>query len=119
MIRLLANENFPLTSVKILEKLGYDIKYIGIDNPGIPDTRVLNIAVSEQRTILTLDRDYGELIFKKSFRPQMRVIYLRLTDLKPEQPAKLLADLFKSDEIQFAGRLTVISEKTIRQRKYI
>jgi len=30
-MKLLANENFPLTSVKILEEAGYYIIYIGTD----------------------------------------------------------------------------------------
>ena len=43
-MRLLANENFPLTSVKILEKAGYDIIYVGLDFKGILDNEVIDIA---------------------------------------------------------------------------
>jgi hypothetical protein len=41
-MRLLANENFPLTSVKILEKAGYDIIYAGLDFKGIVDAFVMD-----------------------------------------------------------------------------
>lgn len=34
-MKLLANENIPLESVHLLRKLGYDIKAIGKDDPGI------------------------------------------------------------------------------------
>lgn len=117
-MKLLANENFPLTSVKILAKNGFDIKYIGTFSPGITDTEVMNLAITEKRTILTFDRDYGELIFKKSFRPEKGVIYLRWSEFQPSQPGEYLADLFNLNTLEFDKKLTVISENTIRQRKY-
>jgi len=44
-MRLLANENFPLTSVKILEKAGYDIIYAGLDFRRILDNEVIDISI--------------------------------------------------------------------------
>jgi predicted nuclease of predicted toxin-antitoxin system len=75
-MKLLANENFPLLSVKILENSGFDIKSIGQDYSGIFDSEVMEIAIKERRTILTFEHDYGELIFKKGYRPLNGVIYL-------------------------------------------
>ena len=77
MIKILANENFPLKSVRLMYDAGFDIKAIGIDNPGITDKQVMAIAINEQRTIITFDRDYGELIFKFGYKPETGVIYLR------------------------------------------
>ncbi len=116
---LLANENFPLTSVIVLESAGYNIKYIGKDFAGILDSEVMEIAINENRTILTFDRDYGELIFKKGYKPLKGVIYLRWDDFQPNEPGEYLIELFKSEEINFDGMLTVISENNIRQKKYL
>lgn len=58
-MNLLANENFPLTSVNILRKAGFDIKAIGVECSGIMDKEVINFANEEERTILTFDSDYG------------------------------------------------------------
>ncbi|MFM7766127.1 MAG: DUF5615 family PIN-like protein, partial [Sphingomonadales bacterium] len=46
-----------------LKGKGYDIISIGMDNPSIKDSEVMTIAINEGRTIVTFDRDYGELIF--------------------------------------------------------
>ena len=70
-MKLLANENFPLTSVKILKDSGFDIMYIGTGFSGILDPEVMQIAIDQKRTMLTFDRDYGELIFKKGFKTEM------------------------------------------------
>lgn len=61
-----------------LRRLGHDATRIGADHPGgLPDHRVLAIAVSEGRILITDDRDFGELVFRAN-RPHAGVIYLRL-----------------------------------------
>ena len=117
-MKLLANENFPLSSVKILLSAGYDIKIIGIECPGILDSEVMEIAIKEHRLILTFDRDYGELIFKKGYKPVAGVIYIRWESFQPESPGYYMIELLKMREIQFTNMLTVIGEKTIRQRSF-
>lgn len=117
-MKLLANENFPLSSVKVLNEAGFDITAIGFDLTGILDKEVMEIAINENRTILTFDRDYGELIFQHGYKPQAGIIYLRWEDYQPNEPGEYLVELFKSEDIKFESMLTVISENTIRQRKY-
>jgi predicted nuclease of predicted toxin-antitoxin system len=56
-MRLLANENFPYSSIKILKESGFDVIWIGADHSGIHDTDVLELADAENRTILTFDKD--------------------------------------------------------------
>jgi predicted nuclease of predicted toxin-antitoxin system len=73
-MKLLANENFPLSSVKILKDSGFDMICVGIDFSGILDSEVMQIAMDQKRTILTFDRDYGELIFKKGFKLRVKLI---------------------------------------------
>ncbi|MFW5699415.1 MAG: DUF5615 family PIN-like protein [Bacteroidota bacterium] len=118
MMRLLANENFPKSSIDILKNSGLDIISIGIDYVGIQDDEVMKIAIKEDRTIFTFDRDYGELIFKKGYKPAAGVIYLRWEDFQPEDPGNYLMLLFETRNINFRNSLTVITENSIRQRKY-
>jgi len=118
MIKLLANENFPLQSVRIFQNSGYDIKAIGLDNQGITDNEVMDIAINEHRTILTFDRDYGELIFRYGYKPKNGVIYLRWNNFTPDEPAIFLLDLFQNEALDFKKSLTVIDRNSIRQRKY-
>jgi len=117
-MKLLANENFPLTSVKIIGQSGFDIIYVGQDFAGYLDSEVMELAIQENRTIITFDRDYGELIFKLGYRPKAGVIYLRWDNFQPHEPGEYLIELFNSKDLQFENMLTVISENHIRQRKY-
>lgn len=117
-MKLLANENFPLASIKILEHAGYDIIAVGKDFAGILDSEVIELAMSEHRTIITFDRDYGELIFKRGYKPQAGVIYFRWDEFQPNEPGEYLKELFNSKDIHYEGMLTVIGLDHIRQRKY-
>lgn len=117
-MRLLANENFPLKSAHILRAGGFDISIVGVEHQGTTDREIMEIAIAEERTIITFDRHYGELIFRQGYRPASGVIYLRWRRFSPEDPGRYLAALLTSAEIDFSQALTVIDEDTIRQRRY-
>jgi predicted nuclease of predicted toxin-antitoxin system len=87
-MRFLANENIPFPSIKYLRKLNIDITSITEIRSGISDEEVMKIAIDDNRTIITLDSDYGELIFKYGFKPKEGVIYFRLLELEPEEVGK-------------------------------
>ncbi len=117
VIRLLANENFPLPSVNYLRGHGHDVLAIGTDYPGITDREIVELATREHRLILTFDRDYGELIFRHQMRPGAGVVYLRQFPHSPLEPGILVAKLLQSG-IPLASMLTVMNEDGIRQRQY-
>ncbi len=117
-MKLLANENIPLASVQYLRSYGVDITAVGQEFSGISDREVIQLAIEEQRTIITFDRDYGELIFRCGYRPPCGVIYLRWKTFSPDGPGKYLASIIQKSQIDFTYALTVIDEDSIRQRKY-
>ena len=53
-MRLLANENFPLASVRSLRAAGHDVAAIIEDTPGTTDAEVLAQAAREARIVLTI-----------------------------------------------------------------
>jgi predicted nuclease of predicted toxin-antitoxin system len=59
-MRFLANENFPLVSVRRLREAHHDVLSVGESMPGIKDEEVLALAALEGRVLLTFDRDYGK-----------------------------------------------------------
>jgi predicted nuclease of predicted toxin-antitoxin system len=61
-----------------LKAQGHDVTAIAQDYPhALPDSQVLEIAVKEQRVLITNDRDFGELIFREHL-PHSGVIYFKL-----------------------------------------
>ena len=83
---------------------------------GIQMREVINLANQESRLIITFDSDYGELIFKKNFKPTHGVVYLRWQSFQSEAPGIYLNQLFSESNLTFRNKLTVVSSDFIRQR---
>jgi predicted nuclease of predicted toxin-antitoxin system len=117
-MKFLANENFPLDSVKYLREKKFDVLAIGTDYQGISDEEIIRLAQDENRIILTFDRDYGELIFKYHLHPKAGIIYLRLNKYKSDEPGKLIENLIQFSGFDTTNKLTVYDGRLIRQRVY-
>jgi predicted nuclease of predicted toxin-antitoxin system len=102
-MRFLANENFPLPSVRLLQEKGYDIASTTEDSPGIEDTEVLARAADEQRVILTFDRDYGELVYRLRLLSPKGVIYLRFRPTRQNKFSIVIAEFI------LEGRIAICS----------
>ena len=118
MIKLLADENFPIASIEILENEKYDVLSISRSHSGISDIEIIKIANREQRLILTFDRDFGQLIFKDGLIPERGVFCFRLQQFQSSQPAQIVLDLLGKTDFEVAGFITVIEESFIRQKKF-
>ena len=118
MVKLLADENFPLASVEILEKEGYNILSISKSHWGSSDIEIIKLSNQEQRLILTFDRDFGQLIFKDGLIPAYGVFYFRLQKFSPTQPAQIVLDLLSKLDFEISGAITVIEDNFIRQKKF-
>jgi predicted nuclease of predicted toxin-antitoxin system len=68
-LKRLANENIPMASVSALREAGYDIVSMTEEAPGSSDEAGLLRAKMEDRVVITFDRDYGVLLFRKRLPP--------------------------------------------------
>jgi len=76
-MKFLLDENTSKLTAKFLTQLGHIVLRVKEINPGMEDHQVLELAVNERAIIITLDKDYGELIFKEG-KPHSGVLFLRL-----------------------------------------
>jgi predicted nuclease of predicted toxin-antitoxin system len=115
-MKFLADENFPRPAVRALREHGFEVAWTTEDSPGSADEDVLARCVTEKLTLLTLDKDFGELVFRRGLSAECGVILFR-TDA--ESPAKfteiaLAALQSRSDWI---GYFSVIGRDRIRMRR--
>jgi predicted nuclease of predicted toxin-antitoxin system len=62
----LANENFPRSSIRYLRELGFEVISASETFHMASDHRIVEIASAEGLVILTMDKDYGKIVFKDS-----------------------------------------------------
>ena len=112
-MRLLANENFPKEAVEALRRQGHDVKWVRTDCPGISDRQVLSLAQSENRLLLTFDKDFGELAFRAGLPATTGVILFRIP---PKFPAFIaqVAVAALDERTDWEGHFSVIEQDRIR-----
>lgn len=115
-MKFLANENFPLASVKKLRAEGFEVAAVIEDSPGAQDQQVLAQANDESRIVLTFDRDYGELIYRYKLPVPAGIIYLRFDPLTPQEPADYVLRVLAAQNIDLTDKFTVVRRDRIRQR---
>ena len=77
-MRFLADENIPAAAVAALIARGSDVVRVGAVAPGATDDEVLALAAREGRTLLTFDKDFGELARDSALPRTCGVILLRV-----------------------------------------
>jgi len=113
--RLLVNENFPRPAVRALRDEGVDVLAVAETMPGATDDAILAAARSQDRWLVTFDRDYGELVFKRRHPCPPAVLYLRQEPHPPGHPAALvLRALARPSDVD--GFFVVIRSAAVRRR---
>jgi predicted nuclease of predicted toxin-antitoxin system len=112
-VRILANENVALAAVQALRARGHDVAWVREDAPGTPDEAVLDRAQAEQRVLLTFDKDFGELAFRRGLPAACGVILLRIATPSPDHMAATLAKALDV-RADWEGHFSVIEDDRIR-----
>ncbi len=114
-LRLLLDENIGARTTQELRRSGFDVVSILESSLGAADHVVLKRAQKEKRIIITLDRDFGTLIFRDSKR-HVGVLFLRLKKENYENITSVIISVLRQHGEKLSGRFTVATEKTIRIR---
>jgi predicted nuclease of predicted toxin-antitoxin system len=87
-MRLLADENFPRPLVELL-RAQHDVLWARIDCAGWKDVALLNLAESEARILLTLDRDLWQIAVQRPFPlKQSGVVLFRVHPATPRSSSR-------------------------------
>src|SRR5437899_12426757 len=95
-MQFLANENLPLDVVEAVRKIGHDVTWIRTDAPGSKDRDILKRAVSEQRNLLTFDKDFGDLAFQFGLPASCGIVLFRLRAISSAALATLVLTALQS-----------------------
>ena len=76
-MRFLIDENAPMALVDLLQSRGHDAVSMAKIAPSDSDEMVLQRARDESRIIVTLDLDFGALIYRDAFAVPPGVVQLR------------------------------------------
>ncbi len=94
---------------------GYDAKLITEINPSMSDTEILLIAKNEHRMVITMDKDFGELVYHSS-KSHKGVLLLRLEDATGDEKVSVIQFILDNFENQIEGKFCVFKNGRFRIR---
>lgn len=113
-MRILADENFPSPIVESLRAEGHDVLWARTDLASTSDTGLLDLAESEARIVLTLDKDFWQIaVQRRSPLVQSGVVLFRAHPATPEKLAPL-ARTFGNADKTWVGHISIITEDGIQ-----
>jgi predicted nuclease of predicted toxin-antitoxin system len=116
-MRLLANENVPLGTVRLLRQAGHEVVSMSEEAPGLDDAAVLAQARGARQVVITFDRDYGELIYRDGLPSPAGVLYCRFRPRNPEDAAVRLLHVLGDPMLAITGSFVVIEREQVRVRR--
>lgn len=116
-LHFIADEGVEKKIVLELRK-HFDVSFITEAGRGSKDEAILNVALHQKRILITLDKDFGELVFRMG-KLHSGVILCRLQGLTIEQKCTLVEETILSYNVELINSFTVIHPKNIRIRKNI
>jgi len=93
-LKFIVDVGVSLKVEKWLQEIGCDIKAVRNINPKMTDNEILKIAASEKRMVITMDKDFGELVFN-SKRSHAGVLLLRLEDADSDEKLKIVKNIME------------------------
>lgn len=113
-MKWLVDECTGLTVGRWLREQGYDVYSVGEQSPGWPDWQVLAHAVSENRVVISNDKDFGELVYK-NYLSHCGVILMRLDDERIDNKINVLSRFLANfSEPITSQHFIVLTEKAMR-----
>lgn len=114
--KLLLDENIGYLAVLNLRKDGYDVASILEESPGATDQEVIRRARSEERIIVTLDKDFGVLVYRDSSK-HVGVLLLRIKKESAENISMIISKVLVRYGRKLKRKFTVATETRIRMRQ--
>ena len=115
-MRFLADENVDEAIVERLRNDGHVVLYVKEMAPSTSDDEVIRLAIENQAFVLTADKDFGDLVYRRGPRAS-GVILIRLSEVSRQDRPPIVAVAVKEHAEELARSFTVISPGAVRIRR--
>jgi|SRR3972149_8829733 len=99
-----------------LDKSGYDILSVRKINPRMGDSEIIDIAVKDNRIVVTMDKDFGELIYNLGLMHK-GILLLRTEDYNGDKKVRILSEILRYYSGELKENFCVFSKDRLRIRK--
>ena len=115
-LKLLIDVSVGKSVVSYLREHGHDVLSVQEIDPYASDASILAMAVDQSRIIVTMDKDFGELVYK-SGRRHKGVLLLRLEEQDRKTKVKITSQILEIHGEHLEGHFSVYQNGHLRIRK--
>lgn len=115
-MNLVADENIDRRIVERLRLDGHQVEWIVEISPSASDDDVLRLAASSKALLVTEDKDFGELVYRRGLS-HAGVLLIRLEGLGNSDKAEIVSRAVRDNEVELTGAFSVVSADSIRIRR--
>jgi predicted nuclease of predicted toxin-antitoxin system len=115
MLKILTDVGVGKAVEEYLEQLGHDVLPVRELDPQMPDSYILDLAVQEQRLVITMDKGFGELVYQSS-QPHAGVLLLRLEDARSDEKVVVVQEIFLQHTADLPNHFSVYQNGRLRIR---
>jgi len=112
-MRFLADESCDFAVVRTLRRAGFDAISVSESAPRAEDSEVIDLALREERILLTEDKDFGRLVYSHG-QETVGVIFLRFPTFARKQVSKDVLNLVRQQGEKLVGAFVTIQPGRIR-----
>jgi predicted nuclease of predicted toxin-antitoxin system len=112
-MRFLVDECAGPSLAHWLQEQGHDVFSVYTQARGITDQEVLRIAVENELILITVDKDFGEKIFREK-QPHHGIILLRLKDERSKNKIAAMERLLENFATRLSGQFIVVTDTQVR-----
>ena len=99
-----------------LQSQKYDSKAVRTLDPRMSDRDIIQLAADEQRMVITMDKDFGELVYHSGMT-HCGILLLRLEDANSAEKIAVLESILNNYAEQIENHFCVYQNDRLRIRK--
>ena len=103
-------------ALEYLRAHGFDVISILDTDPSMPDSDILQVAERDSRMVITMDKDFGELVYRLR-RQHSGVLLLRMEDADGDEKAEMLHWILSNFIEELEGKFCVFQNGRLRIRE--
>jgi len=115
-VKFVADEGVDRQIVDRLRREGHSVWYVAEMAPGISDGLVLDLAKQQEALLLTGDKDFGELMYRRR-RLAAGAVLIRLAGIAPDKKAEIVASAINEHAAELPQAFSVITPGRMRIRR--
>lgn len=109
----MVDECIGLSVAQWLRNKGFNVISVFSEMRGSDDETILAKAFSENRIVITKDKDFGEMVFRYK-KPHCGIILLRLLNEQASNKMRVLQNLLHNYQDQLIDNYIVATETSVR-----